>query len=192
MVQTGVWCFLAVAKSLRMRLPWLANLYHGSPAVKCWPFQYHYFLHYPICEGDYIQYESGLLEHVSVVTVWECLQDFYICGEGLQELCAADVWPWWPPAVCLLDSGLYSICHCWSGEGGLGGWGTYFAYLCSCVHKYHILAAPSPHPPPCMFSWTHMVITLQKLKSHTIVTSCASCNLAQKHQKRNVHVENSS
>ena len=169
MVQTGVWCFLAVAKSLRMRLPWLANLYHWFSCCQMLAISVLYTIFYTIPfvrVTIYIQYESGLLEHVSVVTVWECLQDFYFRGEGLQELCAADVWPWWPPAVCLLDSGLCSICHCWSGEGGLGGWGTYFAYLRSCVHKYHILAAPSPHPPPCMFSWTHVVITLQKVTHH--------------------------
>ena len=34
-------------------------------------------------------------------------------GEGIQKVCGADVWPWWPPAVCLLDSVLCSICHWW-------------------------------------------------------------------------------
>ena len=62
------WLMLKVC----MRLPrynQLANLYHGSLLLSVGHFCIIIVLHYPICEGDYAQYESGLVEHVSVVTV---------------------------------------------------------------------------------------------------------------------------
>ena len=76
-MQTVVWCFLADAKSLHAStlIQSIGKFVSWFSAVKCWPFCTIIVLHYPICEGDYTEYESGLVEHVSVVTVYmrECL-----------------------------------------------------------------------------------------------------------------------
>ena len=89
---------------------------------------------------------------------------------------------------CRLSTGqfLCSICH-WllvsCGRRGelMGDWD--FA-LQLCLQVSHFSC------PPCMFSWLHVVVTLQNLKSHAIVMSGMPCNLPQKRRRINTHMEN--
>ena len=75
MVRTGCGVFWLLPKSQHVstQIQSLASLYHGSLLSNVGLFCTMIVLYHSFCEGDYVQYESGLVEHVCSYCMRECL-----------------------------------------------------------------------------------------------------------------------